>query len=99
MAIEIFDATMNNIEKAMGAASKIQEVSAHNIANAKTPGYEAVEFDEALNKAVKRLEKKDVSVEEEMAQMAKNTQRFSTFSKLLSSKLAVLRSVVTQGRR
>ena len=99
MSMEIFDPTMTNLEKAMVRSSKIQEVSAHNIANAKTPGYEALRFDETLNKAVKRLEKKDVSIEEEMADMAKNTQRFSAFSKLLTSKLAVLRSVVTQGRR
>ena len=99
MSIELFDPTMSNLEKAMVRSTKIQEVSAHNIANAKTPGYEAVKFDETLNKAVKRLDKKNVSIEEEMAEMAKNNQRFSAFSKLLTSKLAVLRSVVTQGRR
>ena len=99
MAMELFDSTMSSVEKAMARSTKIQEVTAHNIANAKTPGYEALKFDETLNKAVKRLEKKDVSIEEEMAVMAENTGRYSAFSKFLTSKLAVLRSVVTQGRR
>ena len=99
MAMELFDPTMSSVEKAMARSTKIQEVTAHNIANAKTPGYEALKFDETLNKAVKRLEKKDVSIEEEMAIMAENTGRYSAFSKFLTAKLAVLRSVVTQGRK
>lgn len=99
MSMEIFDPTMTSLEKAMARSTKIQEVSAQNIANAKTPGYEALKFDETLNKAVKRLDKKNVSIEEEMADMSKNTSRYSTFSKLLTAKLAVLRSVVSQGRK
>lgn len=97
--MEIFDPTFGSLEKAMGNSSKIQEVIAHNISNAKTPGYEALKFDETLDKAVKRLEKRDVSLEEEMADMAKNNARYSAFSKMLTAKLAVLRAVVTQGRK
>ena len=97
--MEIFDPTFGSLEKAMANSSKIQEVIAHNIANAKTPGYEAQKFDETLDKAVKRLEKRDVSIEEEMADLANNTGRYAAFSKLLTAKLAVLRSVVTQGRK
>ncbi|MCX5750024.1 MAG: flagellar basal body protein [Candidatus Saganbacteria bacterium] len=97
--MEIFDPTMSNIESAMARSIKIQEVTAHNIANAQTPGFTAKKFDEVLNKAVEREENKTVNLEEEMAEMAKNNTRYSTYAKLMSAKLAVLRNVISQGRK
>ncbi|MGB9613669.1 MAG: flagellar basal body rod protein FlgB, partial [Candidatus Margulisiibacteriota bacterium] len=71
----------------------------HNIANAKTPGYEALTFDEELMRAVKRLDQKQVVLEEELAALTENSIKYSAYVKLLSSKINVLRTIATQGRR
>jgi len=95
----LFDETFRNLERAMEIATKKQAVIAHNIANAKTPGYEALTFDEELMRAVKRLDKKQVVLEEELAALTENSVKYSAYVKLLSSKINVLRTIATQGRR
>ncbi len=95
----IFDETFGNLQRAMEVATKRQAVIAHNIANINTPGYEAMKFDEVLNRAVKRAEKREVVLEEEMAQLTENSIKYSTYVKLMSTKLNVLRTIATQGRR
>lgn len=95
--IGVFDGTFDAIERAMRIETMKQAVTAQNIANAKTPGYEAMTFDENLMQAVKRLDKKDVVLEEELANLAKNS--YSSYVKLMTSKLNILRTIATQGRR
>jgi flagellar basal body rod protein FlgB len=97
--VEIFDPTFGNLERSMEIATRRQEVISHNIANADTPGYEALTFDEQLMRAVKRLDKKRVVLEEEMASLTENSIKYSSYVKLLSTKINVLRNIVTQGRR
>ncbi|MFC1511530.1 flagellar basal body rod protein FlgB, partial [Candidatus Margulisiibacteriota bacterium] len=58
---EIFDVTFENLEHSMEIATRWQEVISHNIANAKTPGYEALTFDEQLMMAVKRQDNKEIN--------------------------------------
>ena len=96
---ELFDATFGNLERAMEIATRRQQVIAHNIANAKTPGYEALTFDEELMQAVKRSDRKEVVLEDELAALTENSVKYSSYVKLLSSKINVLKSIVTQGRR
>lgn len=96
---EIFDATMSNLEGAMGRAMRVQEVTAQNVANANNPDFTAKKFDEVLGKAVERREKPNVVLEEEMAEMSKNSGHYSAYIKLMSSKLAMLRTVISQGRK
>ena len=97
--VEVFDATFGNLERAMEISTRRQEVITHNIANANTPGYEALTFDEQLMQAVKRLDKKRVVLEEELAALSENSIKYSSYVKLLSSKINVLRTIATQGRR
>jgi flagellar basal-body rod protein FlgB len=97
MVIEIFDSTFVDLQDAISKATKRQAVIAQNIANLKTPNYEAMEFDEVLNKAVKRADKK-VVIEEEMAALAKNSNENAAYVKLLTAKLSALHFVVTQGK-
>ncbi len=99
MVLEIYNATFDALEQSMKAAAMRQAVIAQNIANAKTPGYVAMTFDEELNKAVKRQDKKNVTLEEELAALAENTGRYSSFVKLMTSKIGVLRTIATQGKR
>ena len=97
--LQIFDYTFDNLQRAVDVSSKRQATIAHNIANANTPGFEAMEFDEALGRAIKRVDRKDVVLEEEMAAMTENSIKYSAYIKLLSSKLNVLRTIATQGRK
>jgi len=99
MTMEIYDPTFDALERSMKAAAMRQAVIAQNIANAKTPGYVAMTFDEELNKAVQRQDKKNVTLEDEMAALAENSGRYTSFVKLMTSKIGVLRTIATQGKR
>lgn len=98
MGIELFDGTVDNLQHGIEKATKKQAVIAQNIANINNPDYEALEFDDVLNKAVKRANKK-VVLEEELATLSRNSMEHSAYVKLLASKMNVLHTVVTQGRR
>lgn len=94
----MYDETFINLQRSIISATKAQTVIAQNIANANNPDYEPLEFDKALDKAVKRANKKIV-IEDEMAALSKNSIEHSAYVKLLASKISVLRTVATQGRR
>jgi|WetSurMetagenome_2_1015567.scaffolds.fasta_scaffold599737_2 flagellar basal body rod protein FlgB len=96
--VEMFDDTFNNVEMALNRATKKQAIIAQNIANAGNPNYIPKDFDEVLNKAVER-KNKNIVIEEEMATLSKNAIDHSAYVKLLASKIGVLRTVVTQGRK
>ncbi len=98
MAFELYDSTYTNLETAIIKATKRQAVIAQNIANINNPDYQAMEFNDVLDKAVKRSNK-TVVFEEEMADMAKKSGAHSAYLKLLSAKLGAIRTVVTQGRK
>ena len=95
--LNIFDPVFDNLTRAMRIESLKQEVTAHNIANAKTPGYEALTFDEHLMKAVKRTDSKKVALEEELAALTQN--KYSEYVRLLTSKIGMLKTIVTQGKK
>ena len=96
---EIFDTQFGNLERAMEIATRQQEVISHNIANANTPGFEPLTFDEELMRAVKRQDSKQVNLEDELADLTRNSVKYSSYVKLLTSKLNILRSIATQGRK
>ncbi|MFH1347321.1 MAG: flagellar basal body protein [Candidatus Margulisiibacteriota bacterium] len=95
----MFDIQFGNLERAMEIATRRQEVITHNIANAKTPGFEPLTFDEQLMMAVKRQDQKNVNLEEELASLTENSIKYSAYVKLLSSKINTLKTIATQGRR
>ncbi|MFA5104073.1 MAG: flagellar basal body protein [Candidatus Margulisiibacteriota bacterium] len=95
----IFDSTMTSLERGLSHATKAQEVIAQNIANAQTPGYVAKKFDDVLEHAVERRNGAGVNLEEEMSDMALNNNRHAAYLKLMASKLAILRTVISQGRK
>jgi len=97
--VNIFDNTFENLHQAMSIATKRQEILSHNIANIDTPGFEPLDFDEVLGKAVKRAQGGPVVLEEELAALTENSVRYSAYVKLISSKINVMRAVATQGRR
>lgn len=96
---EIFDKSFNDLEQAIQVAAKRQAIIAHNIANANTPGYEAQEFDEVLGKAIVRQDAKNVVLEKELDDLSQNSMKYSSYVKLMTSKLGILRNIATQGKR
>lgn len=97
--VDLFDKNFDELTRAMQVSSLRQAVISHNIANAKTPGYLAQEFDAELMQAVNRLDKKQVVLEEELSSLAKNSMDYSSYVKLLSSKINNLKTIAGQGRR
>jgi flagellar basal body rod protein FlgB len=95
----VFDKTFDNLENAMRVASAKQAVTNQNIANSKTPGYEALEFSEELNKAVKRKDNPRVILEEEMDSLSKNSVDYTSYVKLMTQKLNILKTIASQGRK
>jgi len=98
MPNEMYDSTFIRLQESIDKATKKQAVIAQNIANINNPNYEALEFDEALDKAVKRSDKKIV-LEEEMAALSQNSIKHSAYIKLLASKIGIIHTVITQGRK
>ena len=97
-SISLFDGTYAELERSMYLATKKQEVIAHNIANAKTPGYKPLTFNEELDMAVEKQDKQKVVLEEELADLSKNAINYSSYVKMLSSKLNTLRTIAKQGK-
>lgn len=97
--VELFDKTFDDLETSMKITAKRQAVIAHNIANANTPGYEAQEFDEYLGRAVTRQNEKNVILEKEMADLSDNSLKYSSYVKLMTQKLGILRTIASQGKR
>lgn len=83
----------------MEISTRRQEVIASNIANANTPGYQPLSFDDELMKAVGRQDQNEVVLEEELAALTENSVKYSSYAKLFSARLNILRTIATQGRR
>ncbi len=94
----MFDYAHLSLEEGMRKAAEKQAIYSHNLANANTPGFQPMDFDEELGKAVKRVEKK-VIIEEEMAKLSENSNRYSAYVKLMSQKMNILKNIVSQGRK
>ncbi|MFA6431468.1 MAG: flagellar basal body protein [Candidatus Margulisiibacteriota bacterium] len=94
----IFGGNYTQLENAMKIATARQEIISQNIANVNTPGYEALDFDAQLMKAVKRQNEKRVILEQEMAALVQNSTDYSTLAKIYTSKLGTLRTIARQGR-
>ena len=95
----MFDYAYISLEEGMKNAAEKQAVHAHNIANANTPGYTPMEFDEELGRAIARQDSKKVVIEEEMSKLSENSMKYSAYVKLLTQKINILRTIATQGRR
>jgi len=87
-----------NLQNGIDKTSKKAAIIAQNIANINNPNYVPEDFDEVLNKAVKRADK-NIVIEDEMAALSRNSSEHASYVKLLVSKLSVIRTVVTQGRK
>ncbi|OGC22105.1 hypothetical protein A2291_07160 [candidate division WOR-1 bacterium RIFOXYB2_FULL_42_35] len=97
--VELFDGSFDKLEKAMAIVTKRQEIISNNIANANTPGFKPLEFNEELMKAVERVDRSKVVLEDEMAALTENSVKYSSYVKLLSSRISILKTIASQGKR
>lgn len=77
-----------------------QAVYNYNIANASTPNFQPIQFQDEIEKAKKRYGKENqtFNLENEMAKIAMNTLKQSSLTKLFSTRYQILRKVVTMGK-
>ena len=82
--------------------NKRQNAAAYNIANASTPDFKPIRFQDEINDAVrlygnaKMLE--SVNVDDEMVKSTKVRLKHSAYVRLLSTKIGITKKVVTLGR-
>ena len=95
----VFGPEFQNVEEALQKHLKVQEVISQNIANAGTPGYRALTFDEVLQRAVERTDQPQVNMDEEMTALVKNRGAYTALVRVYTGKINILRTVATQGRR
>lgn len=96
----VMDDVSIKLKNAIEDASRRQAVYSYNVANASTPGFKPVRFDDELQKAQARYgeESKDFNLEEEMAKIAMNNMRHSALTKIFSTRYQILKKVLTGGK-
>lgn len=97
----LYNQTMKNLTEAIYRTSHKQAVHAYNVANASTPKFQPLQFDEELNRARKRrqgLESQSFNLEREMAELSKTSLKHTALTKLFSTKLGILNRIASMGK-
>ncbi|MEK9727159.1 MAG: hypothetical protein VW397_03505 [Candidatus Margulisiibacteriota bacterium] len=98
----LFDETSNRLEAAIYEMNKRQNAAAYNIANASTPDFKPIRFEDEVKEAL-RLYGDDrmldsVNVDDEMVKSTKVRLKHSAYIRLLSTKIGITKKVVTLGK-
>jgi flagellar basal-body rod protein FlgB len=109
----MLDATTANIEKYMDLLSARQKLSASNIANADTPGYQTKDLDfqqefasmisgespQTMNAAglPSKPDGNNVNIDREARMLAENAMRFNVASALLRGQINSIKEAITGG--
>tara|TARA_S200000501_G_C20378985_1_gene549643 strand:- start:156 stop:527 length:372 start_codon:yes stop_codon:yes gene_type:complete len=98
----LFDETSIKLEQAIYDMNKRQKAAAYNIANASTPDFKPVRFQDEVEEATrlygstKILE--SVSIDDEMVKSTKVRLLHSAYVRLLTTKIGITKKVVTLGK-
>ena len=96
----MLDETTRFAAKKMQAAAYKQSIHAYNIANATTPHFKPIRFDEELAEAEKSYgEGEEFNLEQEMHLMNENRLEYSAYVKILTSKFGIYRKVASNGKQ
>lgn len=107
----LFNPTMSNLGLSLKEAARRQAIIANNIANADTPGYQAMSFSQALMTAENQLAAAPlienspaagpagVVLEDQMAKMAENSLFYTSCIRLMNYEFKLYQHIVTQGRQ
>ena len=102
MSDVLFDQTSVKLEKAIYEMNKRQKAAAYNIANASTPDFKPVRFQDEIDEATrlygstKMIE--SVSIDDEMVKSTKVRLLHSAYVRLLTTKIGITKKVVTLGK-
>ena len=82
--------------------NKRQNAAAYNIANASTPGFKPIRFQDEVDEAIRLYGDtsmlQDVNVDDEMVKSTKIRLKHSAYVRLLSTKIGITKKVVTLGK-
>lgn len=98
----LFDDTAVRLEKAIYEMNHRQNAAAYNIANASTPGFKPIRFEDEIQHAVRLYGSPKmlnvVNVDDEMVKSTKVRLKHSAYVRLLSTKIGITKKVVTLGK-
>ncbi len=98
----LFDNTSNRLEKAIYEMNERQKAAAYNIANATTPGFKPIRFQDEVQEAIRLYGSPEmlnaVNIDDEMVKSTKVRLKHSAYVRLLSTKIGITKKVVTLGK-
>lgn len=93
-----FGNSFQNLHSAIRDASIVQNRIAADIANIQSSNYYAGIFQTELEKAQKRVVKKEVLLDRAMAKLAENNLKTTSYINLMSKMIQIRKKVVTLGK-
>ncbi len=79
-----------------------QKAAAYNIANATTPGFKPIRFQDEVQEAIRLYGSPEmlnaVNIDDEMVKSTKVRLKHSAYVRLLSTKIGITKKVVTLGK-
>ena len=98
----LFDDTSVRLEKAIYEMNDRQNAAAYNIANASTPGFKPIRYQDEIEEAVRLYGNSKmlnvVNIDDEMVKSTKVRLKHSAYVRLLSTKIGITKKVVTLGK-
>ena len=94
----VYGDTFDRLENAIHGASLRQKQIAQNIANIESDNFSQISFKDTLDKAKMKKASKEALIDDQMSKMAENNLKITSYAQLMSSKLKILRKVVTLGK-
>jgi flagellar basal body rod protein FlgB len=98
----LFDDTAVRLETAIYEMNHRQNAAAYNIANASTPEFKPIRFEDEIEQAVRLYGSAKmlnvVNVDDEMVKSTKIRLKHSAYVRLLSTKMGITKKVVTLGK-
>jgi len=98
----LFDPTSVRLEQAIYEMNDQQKATAYNIANASTPGFKPIRYEDEIKEAIRLYGDASmlnvVNVDDEMVRSTKIRLKHSAYVRLLSTKIGITKKVVTLGK-
>ncbi|MGC6367695.1 MAG: hypothetical protein ACON35_06830 [Candidatus Marinamargulisbacteria bacterium] len=98
----LFDETSKELEAAIYEMNSRQNAAAYNIANASTPGFRPIRFEDEIVEATRLYGNArmldDVNIDDEMVKSTKIRLKHSAYVRLLTTKIGITKKVVTLGK-
>ena len=98
----LFDDTSVRLEKAIYDMNDRQNAAVYNIANASTPGFKPIRYEDEIQHAVRLYGSSKIlnviNIDDEMVKSTKIRLKHSAYVRLLTTKIGITKKVVTLGK-